>query len=163
MASDKNKPEAADVVVTADPVTETPEAPASSMSSAELFGYLLKEVARLSAKDEKRDAEAAVKSPEEIEREQKKAELKAKIKEQEAYLNEKVTIMLPLIPISGYKEDVIVSINGVNRRIKRGEEVEIERKYANLLTESQKQNKVAIRLMEKESNTYANDERTLSK
>ncbi len=73
---------------------------------------------------------------------EQKAEEEHKITEEERKLNEwleeKVTIQL-FKDGKEYKDDVFVAINGVNRVIKRGVPVEIERKYALVLERAQNQ------------------------
>lgn len=117
------------------------------------YEELLARLMVLEAKEKKRDEAQSEEAA-------KKAELREKIKEEEAYLNEEVTIMLPKIPVDGYKEPVFVSVNGKSCRIERGVPVKIKRKYANLLTQSQIQDAATVNLMENEANRYATDELT---
>ena len=56
-----------------------------------------------------------------------------------------------------YKDDVFVGINGKGILIKRGVEVEIERKYALLLDQSQIQSIKAAEMMEREESRFANE------
>lgn len=156
MATEKNKLEA---LVDQEAAVDQEATMLASMSDKEKLGYFWARLEELEKEIAKRKAEGG-KSPEELERDQKKAALRAKIRDQEAYLNEEVKIMLPKIPVDGYKEPVFVSINGKSCRIERGVPIMIKRKYANLLDQSQIQDAATVNLMENEANRYATDELT---
>lgn len=73
--------------------------------------------------------------------EQKAAKEKEQTEEErklEEWLNEKVTIQL-FKDGKEYKDDKFVAINGVNRVVKRGVPVQIERKYALVIEQAQNQ------------------------
>ena len=61
--------------------------------------------------------------------------------------DEKVLIMIPYV--EGEGEDQTVGINGEFWKIKKGVYVEVPRKVAKVIQESQKQNMVAIREQER--------------
>lgn len=54
-----------------------------------------------------------------------------------------------------YKDDVFVAVNGNSVVIKRGEKVKIDKKYAEALENSIKQDKSTAKLMDKLSDEYA--------
>ncbi len=60
-----------------------------------------------------------------------------------AYYNEKVTVKL-FKDNNKYKDDVFVAVNGVGMLVPRGVEVEIPRKYAIALANSEKQSGFAV-------------------
>ena len=67
-----------------------------------------------------------------------------------AYMNEYVEV--ELFKDNGqYKDDVFVAVNGENCVIKRGERVQIKRKFAEVLENSAKQRKEAARFSESKS------------
>lgn len=72
----------------------------------------------------------------------------------ENYLNEKVKIKL-FKDGKDYKDDVVVGINGKIIQIKRGVEVEIERKYALLLDQAQIQSIKAAEMIEEKVRDFA--------
>ena len=72
----------------------------------------------------------------------------------ENYLNEKVKIKL-FKDGKDYKDDVVVGINGKIIQIKRGVEVEIERKYALLLDQAQIQSIKAAEMREEKVRDFA--------
>lgn len=72
----------------------------------------------------------------------------------EDYLNEKVKIKL-FKDGKDYKDDVVVGINGKIIQIKRGVEVEIERKYALLLDQAQIQSIKAAEMIEEKVRDFA--------
>lgn len=96
------------------------------------------------------DAKASVGG--ELTEEQKKAN-----EERKAYWNEPVKVKL-FRDNNKYKDDVFVSVNGENCVIKRGAEVEIKRKFAKVLDESDLQDYETSMLIEKKSNEFAKSE-----
>ena len=72
----------------------------------------------------------------------------------ENYLNEKVKIKL-FKDGKDYKDDVVVGINGKIIQIKRGVEVEIERKYGLLLDQAQIQSIKAAEMIEEKVRDFA--------
>ena len=96
------------------------------------------------------DAKASVGG--ELTEEQKKAN-----EERKAYWNEIVKVKL-FRDNNKYKDDVFVSVNGENCVIKRGVEVEIKRKFAEVLDKSDLQDYETSMLIEKKSNEFAKSE-----
>ena len=84
--------------------------------------------------------------------EQKKAE-----EERKAYWNEPVTVKL-FRDNHKYKDDVFVAVNGENCVIKRGEEVQIKRKFKAVLDNSDLQDYETAKLIEQKSNEFAKSE-----
>lgn len=80
----------------------------------------------------------------------------AKRKAQLSAMEEKVTIKL-FKDGKEYKDDVFVAVNGENRLIKRGVPVEIERKFAEVLKHSMKQDIVAAEFSESKQNEYRDE------
>ena len=93
------------------------------------------------------DAKASVSG--ELTEEQKKAS-----EERKAYWNEPVKVKL-FRDNNKYKDDVFVSVNGENCVIKRGVEVEIKRKFADVLDKSDLQDYETNLLIDKKSNEFA--------
>lgn len=87
-----------------------------------------------------------------ISEEQKKAN-----EEQRAYYNELVKVKL-FRDNNKYKDDVFVAVNGENCVIKRGEEVQVKRKFAEVLDNSDLQDYETSKLIEKKSNEFAKSE-----
>ncbi len=96
------------------------------------------------------DAKASVSG--ELTEDQKKAN-----EERKAYWNEPVKVKL-FRDNNKYKDDVFVSVNGENCQIKRGQEVEIKRKFADVLDKSDLQDYETSLLIEKKSNEFAKSE-----
>ena len=71
-----------------------------------------------------------------------KKEVKEVVKD-DAYYNEKVKIKL-FKDNGKYKDDVFVAVNGIGMIVPRGKEVEIPRKYAIALQNSERQDEYAI-------------------
>lgn len=67
------------------------------------------------------------------------------------YYNEKVKVKL-FKDTGRYKDDVFVAVNGVGMLVPRGVEVEIPRKYAEVLMNSEKQASFAIEYQTKLQN-----------
>lgn len=78
------------------------------------------------------------------------------IQKSENWLSEKVRVKL-FKDGDKYKDDVFVGINGKGILIKRGEEVEVERKYALLIDQSQIQTIKSNEYMEKEQKRFADE------
>ena len=96
------------------------------------------------------DAKASVSG--ELTEEQKKANEKRK-----EYWNELVKVKL-FRDNNKYKDDVFVAVNGENCVIKRGAEVEIKRKFADVLDKSDLQDYETSMLIEKKSSEFAKSE-----
>lgn len=77
--------------------------------------------------------------------------------EREAYLNELVEVKL-FKDNNKYKDDVYVSVNGENCVIKRGQRVQIKRKFAMVLDLSDMQDYETSLLIEKKSSEFAKSE-----
>lgn len=60
-----------------------------------------------------------------------------------------------------YKDDVFVGVNGRGILIKRGETVKIQRKYAEVLQNSMKQDQSTAELIEYETNRFKEAEKQL--
>lgn len=96
------------------------------------------------------DAKASVSG--ELTEEQKKAN-----EEQRAYYNELVEVKL-FKDNNKYKDDVFVAVNGENCVIKRGEKVQVKRKFAKVLDNSDLQDYETSKLIEKKSSEFAKSE-----
>nr|DAF15444.1 MAG TPA: hypothetical protein [Caudoviricetes sp.] len=97
--------------------------------------------------------ETPVKTPEELHQEALAAKAEAEAKEK-ARLEEKVPIRL-FKDNDRYKDDVYVCVNGERLLIKRGENVEIPRKFALVLEQSAQQDTATANLIEQKSTTFA--------
>ena len=75
------------------------------------------------------------------------------LEEHEAKMNELVSIKL-FKDNGKYKDDVFVSCNGETIAIKRGERVEIKRKFAEILDNSEHQDYETAMLVEQKSNEF---------
>lgn len=73
--------------------------------------------------------------------------------EVEAYLNESVAVKL-FRDNDRYKDDVYVAVNGQNCVIKRGEWVNIKRKFALVLDQSEIQDMRTAEMLEAEQKRY---------
>ena len=96
------------------------------------------------------DAKASVsgeKTPEQIKAEE----------ERNAYWNELVEVKL-FKDNNKYKDDVFVSVNDDNCLIKRGERVQVKRKFADVLDKSDMQDYETSLLIEKKSTEFAKSE-----
>ena len=71
-----------------------------------------------------------------------KKEVKEVVKD-DAYYNEKVKIKL-FKDNGKYKDDVFVAVNGIGMIVPRGKEVDIPRKYAIALQNSERQDEYAV-------------------
>ena len=56
-----------------------------------------------------------------------------------------------------YKDDVFVAVNGERVLIKRGETVQLKKKFADVLEQSMRQDQATANLIERESSNYAAD------
>lgn len=111
----------------------------------ELLAKAREEAARIVA-----EAKATVGG--ELTQEQKKANA-----ERKAYWNETVEVKL-FKDNNKYKDDVFVAVNGENCVIKRGERVQVKRKFAKVLDLSDMQDYETSMLIEKKSNEFAKSE-----
>ena len=109
-------------------------------------------LAKAKAEAEKIVADAKASVSGELTEEQKKAE-----EERKAYWNELVKVRL-FRDNNKYKDDVFVSVNGENCVIKRGVEVEVKRKFAEVLNTSDFQDYETSMLIEKKSSEFAKSE-----
>lgn len=82
------------------------------------------------------------------------------LKAHKAYMNEKIRIKL-FKDNGRYKDPVPVGVNGEIRRIPRGEVVEIERKFAEVLDNSEHQDYETAQLIEKRSGEWAQASQTM--
>ena len=98
-------------------------------------------------------AKTPEKTPEELHQEALAAKAEAEAKEK-ARLEEKVPIRL-FKDNDRYKDDVYVCVNGERLLIKRGENVEIPRKFALVLEQSAQQDTATANLIEQKSTTFA--------
>ena len=96
------------------------------------------------------DAKASVSG--ELTEDQKKAN-----EERKAFWDEPVKVKL-FKDNNKYKDDVFVAVNGENCVIKRGLEVEVKRKFAKVLDNSDLQDYETSMLIEKKSNEFAKSE-----
>ena len=100
------------------------------------------------------NAEAKVKSYIKEDDDAEKKHAKAKAKEENlAWGEERVRIKL-FKDAKNYKDDVFVQVNGENCLIKRGETVQIKRKFAEALANSDRQDLAAADLMTELSEQY---------
>lgn len=99
------------------------------------------------------EAQAPAKTEEELHQEALAAKAKAQA-EEKARLEEKVPIRL-FKDNDRYKDDVYVCVNGERLLIKRGENVEIPRKFALVLEQSAQQDTATATLIEEKSSAYA--------
>lgn len=93
------------------------------------------------------------KTPEEMQQEALAAKAEAEAKEK-AWLEEKVLIQL-FKDKDRYKDDVYVCVNGERLLIKRGENVEIPRKFALVLEQSARQDVATANLIDQKSTAFA--------
>ena len=84
---------------------------------------------------------------------EKREALAAKKQRELERMNEKVTVRL-FKDGRDYKDDVYVAVNGENRLIRRGIPVEIERRFAEVLKQSNRQDLVAAAYNEQKQNEY---------
>ena len=130
----------------------TKETKAESINLADVTKQVEAMLAQAKAEAEKIVADAKASVSGELTEEQKKAN-----EERKAYWDELVKVKL-FRDNNKYKDDVFVSVNGENRVIKRGVEVEIKRKFAAVLDSSDLQDYETSMLIEKKSNEFAKSE-----
>lgn len=141
----KEKPEMGDTMA-----KEKPEA--ESINLADVKKQVEAMLAQAKAEAKKIVAEATASVSGELTEEQKKAN-----EERKAYWEELVTVKL-FRDNNKYKDDVFVSVNGENCVIKRGVEVKIKRKFAEVLDKSDLQDYETSMLIEKKSSEFAKSE-----
>ena len=88
-------------------------------------------------------------------------EVTAETKENSIDYEEYVTVRL-FKDKDKYKDDVFVAVNGESCLIRRGEEVKIKRKFAEVLLNSDKQDEYAAQLMEEYQEQYSNAQKVLN-
>ena len=145
MANEKAKTDKADTMANEKAETESINLADVTKQVEVMLAQAKEEAAKIVA-----DAKASVSG--ELTEEQKKADEKRK-----AYWNELVKVKL-FRDNNKYKDDVFVSVNGENCVIKRGVEVEIKRKFAAVLDNSDLQDYETSMLIEKKSNEFARSE-----
>lgn len=129
-----------------------PDAKPESINLADVQKQVAEMLAQAKAEAEKIVADAKASVSGELTEEQKKLN-----EEREAYWNELVKVKL-FRDNNKYKDDVFVSVNGENCVIKRGVEVEIKRKFADVLDKSDLQDYETSMLIEKKSREFATSE-----
>ena len=128
------------------------ESKPESINLADVQKQVAEMLAQAKAEAEKivADAKATVNGG--LTEEQKKAN-----EEREAYWNEPVKVKL-FRDNNKYKDDVFVSVNGENCVIQRGIEVEVKRKFADVLDKSDLQDYETSMLIDKKSKEFAKSE-----
>ena len=130
----------------------TKETKAEANNLADVTKQVEAMLAQAKAEAEKIVADAKASVSGELTEEQKKAE-----EERKAYWNELVKVRL-FRDNNKYKDDVFVSVNGENCVIKRGVEVEVKRKFAEVLNTSDFQDYETSMLIEQKSSEFAKSE-----
>lgn len=125
---------------------------AESIDLADITKQVEEMLAKAKAEAQKIIADAKASVSGELTEEQKKAN-----EEQKAYYNELVEVKL-FKDNNKYKDDVFVSVNGENCVIKRGEKVQVKRKFAQVLDCSDLQDYETSKLIEKKSSEFAKSE-----
>lgn len=125
---------------------------AEAINLADVTKQVEEMLANAKAEAEKIIADAKASVSGELTEEQKKAN-----EEQKAYYNELVKVKL-FRDNNKYKDDVFVAVNGENCVIKRGEEVLVKRKFAEVLDNSDLQDYETSLLIEKKSQEFAKSE-----
>lgn len=128
------------------------EKKAESFNLADVAKQVEEMLAKAKAEAEKIVADAKATVNGEMTDEQKQANA-----ERKAYWDELVEVKL-FKDNNKYKDDVYVSVNGENCVIKRGEKVQIKRKFADVLDKSDMQDYETSLLIEKKSNEFAKSE-----
>lgn len=123
-----------------------------SFNLADVAKQVEEMLAKAKAEAEKIVADAKATVSGEMTDEQKQAKA-----ERKAYWDELVEVKL-FKDNNKYKDDVYVSVNGENCVIKRGEKVQIKRKFADVLDKSDMQDYETSLLIEKKSNEFAKSE-----
>ncbi len=129
-----------------------PDVKSESINLADVSKQVEEMLKKAKAEAEKIVADAKASVSGELTEEQKKAN-----EERKAYWNEPVKVKL-FRDNNKYKDDVFVSVNGENCQIKRGQEVEIKRKFADVLDKSDLQDYETSLLIERKSNEFAKGE-----
>ena len=130
----------------------TEKAKGESINLADVTKQVEAMLAQAKAEAEKIVADAKASVSGELTEEQKKAN-----EQRKEYWNESVKVKL-FRDNNKYKDDVFVSVNGENCVIKRGIDVEIKRKFAAVLDNSDLQDYETSLLIEKKSNEFAKSE-----
>ena len=130
----------------------TEKAKGESINLADVTKQVEAMLAQAKAEAEKIVADAKASVSGELTEEQKKAN-----EQRKEYWNESVKVKL-FRDNNKYKDDVFVSVNGENCVIKRGIDVEIKRKFAAVLYNSDLQDYETSLLIEKKSNEFAKSE-----
>jgi len=118
----------------------------------EMLAQAKAEAEKIKAEAKKIVADAKASVSGELTEEQKKAD-----EERKAYWNELVEVKL-FKDNNKYKDDVYVAVNGENVVIKRGERVQVKRKFADVLDKSDRQDYETSVLIDKKSNEFAKSE-----
>lgn len=129
-----------------------PNDKAESINLADITKQVEEMLAKAKAEAEKIVADAKASVSGELTEEQKKAN-----EERKAYWNEHVEVKL-FKDNNKYKDDVYVSVNGENIVIKRGERVQVKRKFADVLDKSDRQDYETSILIENKSKEFAKSE-----
>jgi hypothetical protein len=129
-----------------------PKDKAESINLADITKQVEEMLAKAKAEAEKIVADAKASVSGELTEEQKKAK-----EERKAYWNELVEVKL-FKDNNKYKDDVYVSVNGENIVIKRGERVQVKRKFADVLDKSDRQDYETSILIENKSKEFAKSE-----
>ena len=130
----------------------TKETKSESINLADVTSQVEAMLAKAREEAEKIVADAKASVSGELTEEQKKTN-----EERKAYWNEPVKVRL-FKDNNKYKDDVFAAVNGDNCVLKRGLEVEVKRKIANLLENSDLQDYETSMLIEKKSNEFAKSE-----
>lgn len=133
-------------------MANNPETKAEAINLADVAKQVEEILAKAKAEAEKIVADAKASVNGELTKEQKETLAKEK-----AYYNEFVEVKL-FKDNNKYKDDVFVAVNGENRVIKRGERVQVERKFAEVLDNSDLQDYETSKLIEKKSSEFAKSE-----
>lgn len=128
------------------------KAKSESINLADVAKQVEAMLAQAKAEAEKIVAEAKASVGGELTEEQKKAN-----EERKAYWNEPVEVKL-FKDNNKYKDDVYVSVNGENCVIKRGQRIQVKRKFADVLDKSDMQDYETSMLIEKKSQEFAKSE-----
>lgn len=134
--------------------TEAAENPALDL--AEVQKQIMAMIADAKAEAEKIVAEAKEAAAEINAPAKSKAEEEAERAAFEAYMNEPVEIKL-FRDNNKYKDDVYVSVNGDNVVIKRGERVQVKRKFVQVLEQSEREKNALADLIEAKSRQFERD------
>lgn len=133
-------------------MANNPETKAEAINLADVAKQVEEMLAKAKAEAEKIVADAKASVGGELTEEQKEA-----LEKEKAYYNEFVEVKL-FKDNNKYKDDVFVAVNGENRVIKRGERVQVERKFAEVLDNSDLQDYETSKLIEKKSSEFAKSE-----